>query len=91
VGKKKKQVEFYDKIYFDSSSSEDEQTLEESSENVGRSKRKQKKRIKLTNDELLYDPNMDDEDERWIQRQRLSYHNGRGITHIILGVQPISY
>jgi predicted nucleic acid binding AN1-type Zn finger protein len=77
VGKKKKQVEFYDKIYFDSSSSEDEQTLEESSENVGRSKRRQKKRIKLTNDELLYDPNMDDEDERWIQRQRLSYHNVR--------------
>ena len=31
---------------------------------------------KLTNDELFYDPQLDEEDERWVQRQRLSYHNG---------------
>ncbi len=35
-----------------------------------------KKILKLSNDELFYDPNMDDDDERWVERQRQSYHNG---------------
>lgn len=35
-----------------------------------------KKVRKLTNDELFYDPKMDEEDERWIKRQRMAYHNG---------------
>ena len=40
--------------------------------------KKPSRRIKkLTNDELLYDPDMDDEDERWVQRQRMAYHNGK--------------
>ena len=39
-------------------------------------KKKKTKVRKLMNDELFYDPNMDEEDERWVQRQRLAYHNG---------------
>lgn len=35
-----------------------------------------RKVLKLTNDELFYDPNMDDEDEKWVERQRQAYHNG---------------
>ena len=31
---------------------------------------------KLSNDELFYDPDMDEDDERWVQRQRMAYHNG---------------
>lgn len=33
----------------------------------------------LTNDELLYDPDMDDEDEKWVIKQRCD-HRQKGIT-----------
>jgi len=29
--------------------------------------------VALTNDDLLYDPEMDDDDERWVNRQRQRY------------------
>ena len=32
---------------------------------------------KLTNEELFYDPHMDEEDEQWVKRQRMAYHNGQ--------------
>lgn len=38
--------------------------------------KKKSKMRKLTNDELLYDPNMDDDNEKWVERQRMAYHNG---------------
>ena len=44
-------------------------------------KKKKTKVRKLTNDELFYDPNMDEDDERWVQRQRLAYHNGGYCLH----------
>ena len=31
---------------------------------------------RLTNEELFYDPHMDEEDEQWVKRQRMAYHNG---------------
>lgn len=31
------------------------------------------KRKQLTNDDLLYDPNADDDDEKWIASQRKAY------------------
>ena len=71
--------QFYDQVYFDSSeSSDEEEAVAASSEDVprrrrGRTSRKVKK---LTNDELFYDPNMDDEDEKWMNRRRMAYHNG---------------
>lgn len=73
-----KSDEYYDKVYFDSSGSSDEGEMEDggsgessSIRNVGRKVRK------LTNDELFYDPEMDAEDEKWVNRQRMAYHNGR--------------
>lgn len=33
----------------------------------------------LTNDELLYDPDMDDEDEKWVIKQRRD-HRQKGLT-----------
>ncbi len=50
--------EHYEDEYFDSSEDEDS---------------RKKTRKKLTNDELLYDPSMDDDDDAWVQRQRASY------------------
>ena len=66
--------EYYDDIYFDSSGSEDEGGGADEIRKVG------KKIRKMTNDELFYDPKMDEEDEKWIKRQRMTYLNGRLIT-----------
>lgn len=72
--KEEEEVEYYDEIYFDSSS--DEGGAGDGKVIVG-AKRKQKKKFrKLTNDELFYDPHMDEEDEKWVTRQRMAYHNG---------------
>ena len=30
-----------------------------------------------SNDDLLYDPSMDDEDEKWVLRQREKYSSGK--------------
>ena len=63
--------EYYDDIYFDSSGSEDERDESEGIRKVG------KKIRKMTDDELFYDPKMDEEDEKWMKRQRMTYLNGR--------------
>ncbi|XP_046551873.1 E2F-associated phosphoprotein-like [Haliotis rubra] len=55
-------TKFYDNIYFDSD--------EEDNEGVSDAK---KKHPIPTDDDLLYDPNMDDEDERWVVKQRQKY------------------
>lgn len=67
--------EYYDDLYFSSGSSED---MSDSAGPDHEQKKKQNKnkRRKLTNDELLYDPEMDKEDERWVNRQRMAYRNG---------------
>ena len=43
---------------------------------IKKRKSKAKKVRKLTNDELFYDPNLDDEDEKWVEKQRRAYRNG---------------
>ena len=78
--------EYYDEVYFDSDSSDGGVVSKdsgagrdadaESSEGESSCRRSGKKVRKLTNDELFYDPNMDDEDEKWVRHQRMSYHNG---------------
>lgn len=71
--------EYYDKVYFDSSGSSDEGEMEAVSNgrvNASRVKSAGNKVRKLTNDELFYDPDVDAEDEKWVNRQRLAYHNG---------------
>lgn len=62
--KAKEDENVYDEIYFSSGSDDDE-------DNVGgvSSKSKERRTVK-TDDELLYDPNMDDEDEKWVKQQR---------------------
>ena len=72
---KDKKEEFYDDIYFSSASSEGMSDGGDG-DNGKKKQKKKNKRRKLTNDELLYDPNMDKEDERWVNRQRMAYRNG---------------
>lgn len=84
----RKEVEYYDDIYFNSSSDEGGGDGEGEGEGEGgrgkRERRKKGKVRKLTNDELFYDPNMDEEDEKWVARQRMAYHNGERV-HELLG------
>ena len=49
-------------------------SVDERTEGIKRTSRE--KVPKLSNDELFYDPDMDEDDERWVQRQRMAYHNG---------------
>eukprot|EP00088_Acartia_fossae_P008206 TRINITY_DN1389_c0_g1_i6.p1 TRINITY_DN1389_c0_g1~~TRINITY_DN1389_c0_g1_i6.p1 ORF type:complete len:327 (-),score=83.72 TRINITY_DN1389_c0_g1_i6:507-1487(-) len=53
----------YDDIYFDSDDETD-----------GKESKKEKQKFK-TNDELLYDPNMDDEDQQWMDDLRRTYQS----------------
>jgi hypothetical protein len=76
--------QFYDPVYFDSDDSSDEE--EASRMEAGSSERRRRdsggggaRKVKrLSNDELFYDPNMDEEDEKWMNRRRMAYHNGEG-------------
>ena len=87
-------VEYYDEIYFDSSSDEEEEEEEGGrgegeggrSEGGKRHRQERRKVRKLTNDELFYDPNMDDEDEKWVARQRMAYHNGESSAHACISL-----
>ncbi|OBZ87927.1 E2F-associated phosphoprotein [Choanephora cucurbitarum] len=54
-----KEEEVYDDVYFDS---------EQDSDQEDRLEKKQKHKV-LSNDELLYDPDMDDRDEAWVLKQ----------------------
>lgn len=63
--------EFYDDIYFDSDESETE--VAEDISNISRTRRKKEKRRILSNDELFYDPTLDDQDQEWVDRKRRSY------------------
>ena len=58
-----------------SSGSEDEGTEKESDT-------KSKRREVPSNDDLLYDPDLDDEDEEWVRKQR-EKNRGRGKSHFI--------
>lgn len=73
-------VGYYDDVYFSSGSSvaeEDGEDGEGESREGGRKKKKKTKHRVLTNDELFYDPNMDEDDQKWVNRQRMAYHNGK--------------
>ncbi|KAL9555388.1 hypothetical protein MBANPS3_002387 [Mucor bainieri] len=60
--------ELYDEVYFDSDQEEEEDEDTIGLGLPGQSKNKQEPRTKqkvISNDELLYDPDMDDKDEEW--------------------------
>lgn len=61
----------YSEDYF-SSGSEDEHLV------GGQGSKSKERRKMLTNDELLYDPDMDDEDEMWVTKQRQE-HRMKGV------------
>lgn len=61
---------FYDDVYFDS----DDENNFEGEEDA----RVQRHHMQPSNDDLLYDPDMDDEDQRWVDRQRQRQHGQRG-------------
>ncbi|XP_070578229.1 E2F-associated phosphoprotein-like [Ptychodera flava] len=65
-------AEFYDDIYFDSDSGDEDNVGEPGDE--GKKKRKTKHRV-LTNEELFYDPNIDEQNELWMNRQRDMYRS----------------
>ncbi|XP_012937391.1 tubulin polyglutamylase ttll6 isoform X3 [Aplysia californica] len=62
--------EFYDEIYFDS---------DEEDETGGTEGKCKQKHAVISNDDLLYDPDMDDEDQKWVDRQRQSHRNILGV------------
>ncbi|CAO3648233.1 unnamed protein product [Mucor fragilis] len=63
--------DLYDEVYFDS----DQESDQEETIGLGlpgQSKNKQEPKTKqkvISNDELLYDPDMDDKDEKWVAKQ----------------------
>lgn len=67
-------TEYYDDVYFDTDSEDDE---EPRTKQV-KKKTKRKHRV-LTNDELFYDPDADDEDQAWVDAHRRRH---RGIATV---------
>ena len=68
--------ELYDKIYFDSDDdSEEELKMECSSSAANKNSSSNEKRKIISNDELMYDPEMDDEDQAWADNIRKGYQN----------------
>lgn len=68
----KKAAEFYDDVYFDSDESEPEETTPGQASNRAEQNRRHHRKV-LTNDELFYDPTMDDRDQAWVDQKRRSY------------------
>ncbi|RIA93695.1 E2F-associated phospho protein [Glomus cerebriforme] len=62
---------YYDKLYFDSDTTDEEKTEVSSKESKKVLKPEQRK--KLTNDELLYDPELDTQDELWMEKKLSQY------------------
>ncbi|XP_072031486.1 E2F-associated phosphoprotein-like [Amphiura filiformis] len=65
--------QFYDDIYFDSDSDSGEEGERRKKQKKDK-KQKSKHRV-MTNDELLYDPDIDDENQKWVDKQRQKYRN----------------
>ncbi|KAK3093334.1 hypothetical protein FSP39_014205 [Pinctada imbricata] len=65
---------YYDDVYFDS----DEEEMVTSAGDERKRRKKGKHKV-LTDDNLLYDPDMDDEDQKWVDKHRRSYQpKGQG-------------
>jgi hypothetical protein len=74
IGEQEKKVRYYDDIYFSSGS--DEETGEDHGAAAKPpSSRGQKHKIPIpSNDELFYDPGLDEDNEKWVQDQRQQYY-----------------
>ncbi|GBC02931.1 hypothetical protein RclHR1_00490017 [Rhizophagus clarus] len=65
--------EYYDKLYFDSDTTDEETEVSEASSKELKKRLKQAQRKKLTNDELLYDSELDNQDELWMKKKLSRY------------------
>ncbi|CAB4413305.1 unnamed protein product [Rhizophagus irregularis] len=66
--------EYYDKLYFDSDTTDEEESdVPEASSKKSKKLLNQEQRKKLTNDELLYDPELDNQDELWMEKKLSRY------------------
>ena len=63
---------FYDKIYFDSDDDDEEENHDEALKSAKRQQVGSKREL-LTNDDLMYDPDMDDQDQAWVDNIRQQY------------------
>ncbi|XP_054758343.2 E2F-associated phosphoprotein-like [Lytechinus pictus] len=76
------QQQCYDEVYFDSDE-EEEEKKENSAEGAkagggDEDKEQAKKQHRIpTNDDLLYDPNIDDDNQTWMNKQRAQYYPKR--------------
>ncbi|MPC25389.1 E2F-associated phosphoprotein [Portunus trituberculatus] len=68
----KQTSEFYDDIYFDSDESDPEESTPGQPPKVKKQKQPRRHKV-LSNDELFYDPTMDDRDQEWVNQKRRSY------------------
>lgn len=70
--KKDNDQDWYDEVYFDS---DEDSENEEGSAGIGLMGKKKNKSIPntkkkvISNDELMYDPDLDDKDEQWVSKQ----------------------
>ncbi|KAG0713003.1 E2F-associated phosphoprotein [Chionoecetes opilio] len=67
----KEAPEFYDDVYFDSDESDHEETTPGQASKAKKSHHRRRK--VLSNDELFYDPTMDERDQEWVNQKRRSY------------------
>ncbi|XP_022110335.1 E2F-associated phosphoprotein-like [Acanthaster planci] len=66
--------EFYNDIYFDSDDETEEAAAANKANSSQRNKKTPGKHRVFTNDELLYDPEIDDRNQEWVDRQRSRYY-----------------
>lgn len=64
---------YYDDIYFDSDDSDEDNYSLQQNPSSSKRKRIRRKRRVLSNDELLYDPEIDDQNQRWMDDRRRRY------------------
>jgi len=64
--KTEEEKKYYDEIYFDSDNEGEE-------DSTGKNKKKKHKHPIISNDDLFYDPNMDQTDQDWVDKRRQSY------------------
>jgi len=82
---KKQADKFYDEIYFDSDDSDGEQLDDEGKQ--ARQSAKLASRGVVSDEELLYDPHIDDDNQNWVDTERRKQHtsvsNDKGISGLL--------
>ncbi|XP_014673916.1 PREDICTED: E2F-associated phosphoprotein-like isoform X2 [Priapulus caudatus] len=85
--------QFYDDMYFDSDEEIDGENKLDASQPVEENKTKEKKPRKrhpvIPDEDLLYDPGMDDDDQNWMDEQRQQYLSKNGTKKVGKPVKPL--